>query len=457
MSSIRVYQQAAIDRLLARPDKRLILAHPTGSGKTRTALEAAKAMGAESLLIFGSASSRLTWVREAERWWPEVQVHNIRWGKANKSLTKREQVARDLAYAAKHQVISYTLAKHLDASPRSLVIIDESHKLKSPTSQQSRIVKAFLRAHPDVPVLALTATPIPNELQDIWNLVDTLFPGYLGEEDPDTGDISWSFKRQYCLKELREWDGGSATVYHGANPLTLPRLRKKLEPIMHVVSASEVAQFAPELQASILWIDDPKQTDVQTAAEWLEAREADGSTHVGLFAWHHVTARQLADVAREAGWVTTIITGSMHPEQRQIALDVCRQAPRCCIIGTAGSLMESISLAFIKQALVFEWRATPGQALQFAGRFPRPDGGTESTYLQYVARPDDESAAKTLRARLDVVADLQGKDEKTDLLRELMAPRALTEEYLHQLSLAMFSESRVSLGGFIDEEGNDDD
>lgn len=452
MTTVRPYQTAAIEKFLAQKDKRLILAMATGAGKSRTALECAKAIGAKSVLVVASAQARPTWPREAERWAPELNFYRITTGPTVNAGSKAKNKYRDEAYAASYQVVSYALLKHLPVYERDLVVFDEVHCLKNPTSRQSVLAKAFMRQYPKMPALFLTATPIPREVMDVWNLVDTLFPGYLGKET-DTGDISWHFKRTYCQSEMRSWDGGQATVYYGANPEALPKLAEKLEPVMHRVSSDEVAAYTPPFNASLLWIDEVKST-FDIASDWLQARAADESTHIGLFCWHHAEAEQLVAAARKAGWPVELITGLLTPEKRQEALDACKRAPRMCVIGTAGSLAESISLSFIKQALVFEWRAAPGQALQFSGRFARSDSESNAaTYLLYVARTDDEAEALVLRERLDAVGQLYAQDSRSKALHELMAPRQLDEERLQTLATNMFSSVRKSVG-FID---NDDE
>lgn len=455
MTPLRPYQQQAINMFFAHPNKRLILAHATGAGKTRVALEIAKQLNAQSMLVVGSAQSRATWPKEAERWCPGLTMCPVRFGRHNNSLNDKGIAERDAAYKAPFQSISYTLLRHIDkTAPRDLVVFDEAHALRAPTSLQSSIAKAYMRAHPETPALLLTATPIPNEVMNIWNLVDTLFPGYLGPET-EAGGIAWRFLNQFCQKELREWPGGQATRYFGAQTANLPRLAKKLEPIMHRVSSAEVAQYAPALNAAILWVDEPKVRDQDVAADWLEDRAGDESTHIGLFCWTHATAEKLAVVARVRGWPVTVITGHMHPEGRQMELDACAARPRACVVGTAGSLAESISLSFIKQALVFEWRATPGQAVQFSGRFARQDSKTQTpTYLLYVARTDDEREAKVLHSRLDTVAALYKQDSRATQLQEIMAPREITEDRLALLCDNMFGEVRASLSGY---EGEDDD
>lgn len=446
---LKPFQLAGIEFVLARPAFRAILAMATGAGKTRTALEIARRLNVKRLLVLGSAQSRAVWPKEAEFWTPELALRSVRFGKGNKSLTKKEAAEREAAYAAPMQVCSFALAKHLDGPPPDLLIVDEAHALKSPTSRQGRLVREYVHANPQMPVLLLTATPAPREIQDIWHLVETIAPGYLGEPT-DTHDVPWSFKRQYCLSK-EGWQGRK--VYYGANTGNLPRLAKKLEPLMFRVSDAEVAAHTPKLNANILWVDEPKIKDFDIATDWMEGREFDESTHIGLFAWTHDTAHKLADAARARGWPVTLITGHMHPEQRAMALEAAAASPRACIVGTAGSLAESISLSFIKQALVFEWRTTPGQAIQFSGRFARQDSKTMApTYLLYVARTDDETEAKLLRTRLGAAAALYEQDFRASELQELMAPREMTEERLVQLSAAMFAVSRVSLGGFLEED-----
>lgn len=445
MKALRPYQTAGVERFLASKRKRLIWAWATGAGKTGAGLEVAKRLKVNSLLIIGSAQSRGTWTEEIDAWWPERAgaLRSVRWGKENKSLTKKDFLARDEAYASRFQVVSYSLLGHLSAARRDLVIIDEGHALKNPMSEQSQVVREFVHTYPDMPTLLFTATPVPNEVQDIWNPVDTLVKGYLGKAT-DTGGVSWDFKRRYC--QVKEgWEGRK--VFYGAKSEALPELAKRLESVMHRVSSKEVALYAPKLNASILWIDDPKRQDTSIAMDWLESRGEDGSTHIGMFSWTHDTAHKLGMEASKAGWEVVTITGTMSPEDRRSTLVRCSEMEKVCVVGTAGSLAESVSLSFIKQALVFEWRTTPGQALQFAGRFARQDSvSKDPTYLLYVARTDDAKDAKVLRGRLDTVAQLYEQDTRATELQELMAPRALTEERLSQLAANMFSEVRLSFG-----------
>jgi SNF2 family DNA or RNA helicase len=58
----------------------------------------------------------------------------------------------------------------------SILIIDEAQKIKNPQTKQSRSVKK-LRASFKI---AMTGTPVENNLWDLWSIMDFLNPGYLG-------------------------------------------------------------------------------------------------------------------------------------------------------------------------------------------------------------------------------------------------------------------------------------
>ncbi len=60
--------------------------------------------------------------------------------------------------------------------PWDLVIIDEAHKLKNSATQNYKLVKSIEKER----CLMLTATPLQNNLLELWALLDLLHPGFLG-------------------------------------------------------------------------------------------------------------------------------------------------------------------------------------------------------------------------------------------------------------------------------------
>ncbi|WP_281302045.1 MULTISPECIES: DEAD/DEAH box helicase [unclassified Iodidimonas] len=60
--------------------------------------------------------------------------------------------------------------------PFAAIVYDEIQKLKNPASQMTRAAKA-LNGRLQI---AMTGTPVENRLQDLWSIVDTVYPGFLG-------------------------------------------------------------------------------------------------------------------------------------------------------------------------------------------------------------------------------------------------------------------------------------
>jgi len=74
------------------------------------------------------------------------------------------------------------------AVPYDLVIVDEAHHLKKQRSQAYRLVSQLKKKY----ILLLTATPVENDLEELFNLITLLFPGQL--------ETAASFKRKYITR-----------------------------------------------------------------------------------------------------------------------------------------------------------------------------------------------------------------------------------------------------------------
>jgi SNF2 family DNA or RNA helicase len=79
----------------------------------------------------------------------------------------------------------------------SYIVLDEAQYIKNPTAQTSKLCKALTAKHR----LALTGTPIENNLTELWSIFDFLMPGFLGSHK--------SFRDRYekpIAKAARESD-----------------------------------------------------------------------------------------------------------------------------------------------------------------------------------------------------------------------------------------------------------
>ncbi len=426
---LRPYQQAALDRWKAIKPKRLILAHATSAGKTLTAVRCAEAIGAKRVLVVVPAVGRPTWVNEFAKW-STYQPQPIIYGRARSGLSKAKVAARDAAYAAEVQVVSYTLLKEIDNAPRDIIILDEIHALRDPLSKQSKIVRAYFKAHPNTPALGLSATPIPTEVRQVWNILDTFWPRQFGAPAAN-GGVSWAFQSAYCFKEENEY----GVRYVGSkSPEALATLASKLTPFLHRVTDAEVAPYLPPLHAEPLYLDEQREV-TSLAAEWADMVGPDAGCRAVI-----CFNRESAHAIAEKVGTPFLVTGEATPEARQRILDRAKETPGSILVATSESVRESISLSFCKRALILQWRTSPAQAIQLMGRFPRQDADiTKPCYIQYAVLPGDEARAEVLTARIADINALMKADKKSEKLTEIFSPRVLTEERLQGMFDSMFS------------------
>ncbi len=420
--TLRPYQQDFLNRFASRKDQRLLMLWATSAGKTRSAIEAMKEIHAKRILIVCPAIARGTWLAEFEKW-SDYKPMAIRIGATRTSgVTKKEHIYREAAYDADVQVVSYGLLGQLDSDRYDFIVLDEFHALRAPLSKQSKIVTQLFRFNAETPALALSATGIPTDPKQLWNPLNTFWPGQWGPPTP-TNDISWKFQAMYCEKIVTEY----GTAYKGAkSDDALKQLSRALDPFVHRVSDKEVAQFLPPLHAEALRLD-TKEDLSDIASEWLETLPEDARPIVICF--KRETASNLAEDLNAFK-----IDGTISPERR---VEILAQAK--LIVATSESIRESISLSVYTHALIFEWRTSPASAIQLLGRFARQDALDlmRPTYVQYVCFPGDETKADILQERVGVVNAVLQRDSKAERLQEIFAPQELTEERVEKMFMSM--------------------
>jgi len=103
-------------------------------------------------------------------------------------------VRTDFWATHEHVLASLSLAKsrrhfeHVTACPWDLVIVDEAHHCKNRSTRNWQIVNNLQRRH----LFLLTATPVQNDLTELYNLLTLLEPGHLKTES--------DFKRTYVRR-----------------------------------------------------------------------------------------------------------------------------------------------------------------------------------------------------------------------------------------------------------------
>nr|WP_256521683.1 SNF2-related protein [Halobacillus sp. A5] len=182
------HQVDACERVVHEMSGRAILADEVGLGKTLEAgliLKEYMIRGmVKKVLILTPASLVNQWTQElSEKFY--IQAASPRKKHADWRNWDITVTSIDMAKREQHQeeILSMTY---------DMIIIDEAHKLKNHKTKNFQFVKQLKKTY----CLLLTATPIQNQLSDLFNLVSILKPGYLG-------DLT-EFKKKYKNTSLEE-------------------------------------------------------------------------------------------------------------------------------------------------------------------------------------------------------------------------------------------------------------
>jgi SNF2 family DNA or RNA helicase len=196
------------------------LADDMGLGKTIQTLvhiererEATPALR-PSVLLICPTSVIGNWQHEAARFTPalSVLVHH--------GTARAKEEARFLEAACAHDLVitSYSLLHRdfatLDKLAWSGIILDEAQNIKNPESKQARSARALKGGYR----IALTGTPVENNVGDLWSLMEFLNPGLLGTQA--------DFKRNFFVPIQASRDRAAA---EHLKKLTAPFILRRLK------------------------------------------------------------------------------------------------------------------------------------------------------------------------------------------------------------------------------------
>jgi len=149
------------------------LADDMGLGKTIQVIALhlhRRRAGAGPTLVVCPASLLGNWERELRRFAPSVPVRRYHGGGRHLEGLAQDEVA----------IATYGVARRdseaLAAANFSLVVADEAQHAKNPRSETARA----LRAIPARARVALSGTPVENQLSELWSILDWTTPGLLG-------------------------------------------------------------------------------------------------------------------------------------------------------------------------------------------------------------------------------------------------------------------------------------
>ena len=236
-ASLRPYQEVGYRWLRFLYASRLggVLADEMGLGKTVQALGLAQALHEQGeltapMLVVAPTSVLGTWEHEAATFAPDLRVVAV-----TETQKRRGASVTELAQDADVVLTSYTLLR-LEAEQYadltwSVVLLDEAQFVKNRGAQAHKAVRK-LHARSKI---ALTGTPLENNLMDLWSLLSITAPGLF----PDPKAFTAVFRKPI--------EAGDADA--------LARLHRRIKPLILRRTKAAVAAELPEKQEQIIAVE----------------------------------------------------------------------------------------------------------------------------------------------------------------------------------------------------------
>ena len=455
-ATLRDYQRAGVEFILA--EKECILADDMGLGKTFQTLAAAIASGSSRILIVCPHRARNVWKAELiKRFGREPTLLNSRTGDAAK--------LPENGFVICHYEIVFAWKAPLEKWSPQFVAFDEAQNLSNEKTQ--RTIGARVASADATYRVALTGTPIPNRISDLYPIVETVRPGTFA----GNGSVPFfPFGLRYCNGHQeehpsREVQGANEKHWDFSGSSRLDELKQRLAYFMLRRTKTDVqAQLPPKVRQSV-FLDVPnagmmpgsalnrsetrRLLDIAGTAKIKPVIEAaadaarDGA-NVVVFTHRKATADTIAAGITAAGVRAITYHGDIASGEREKRLAAFQQlcqpivpfAVGTVFVATIDSAGDAISLAGASVCIFAELSYEPYKLLQAEDRLHR-HGALSTVFIQYfLARGSvDELIARNVIEKLDVIgsagltpngAALQEslQENETDLMSRLYANMA---------------------------------
>lgn len=233
-ATLRPYQEEGVHWLRTMHDWETggILADDMGLGKTLqviTLIEHIKSVREDPILIVLPTSLLFNWQREFEKFSPKQSVF-IYYGKNRKQELPGFLEVKNSIILTSYQLMQRDINELIPVQ-FDYVILDESQAIKNPstkTHRAARLLKSRRR-------LAMTGTPVENNLLDLWSQFDFLNPGFLGKK---------SFFIEHFMKPIQDKKMKSR----------VESLKSLVEPFYMRRTKEVVLKELPPLQDLVIWV-----------------------------------------------------------------------------------------------------------------------------------------------------------------------------------------------------------
>jgi SNF2 family DNA or RNA helicase len=221
------YQKEGVEFILFR--RAAIVADEMGLGKTLQAIAAAvlkkQIFGFRKALVVCPATLKSQWKQEIEKFSGEKALILSGFPKQR----ERQYLDEDSFFFIVNYETVLRDSRAINAADFDFLILDEAQKIKNYETKTASAVKRLKAKHK----LVITGTPIENRLIDIYSIINTLDPQYLGP--------LWEFSYQHCLFDPDK-------LYKINGYYDLDKLKDRLADILIRREKAEVLSQLPSVQ-----------------------------------------------------------------------------------------------------------------------------------------------------------------------------------------------------------------
>lgn len=224
---LRGYQKSGVNwmRMLSHYHLNGILADEMGLGKTIQALTMILSAPEDTISIVICPKTLLyNWAAEIEKFHTNISYAIVEGNKATRIELLKSPNIRLFLIGYSMVLSDFSLLKTMHFE---WIVLDEAQNIKNVSAQRTSAIKKLNSNHR----LALSGTPIENNLTELWSIMDFLMPGYLGSLK--------NFKEQYLNPE--DDRRANLSLHRAVSPFLLRRIKK------------EVLLELPDKQEQISW------------------------------------------------------------------------------------------------------------------------------------------------------------------------------------------------------------
>jgi SNF2 family DNA or RNA helicase len=211
------------------------LADDMGLGKTVQALALIarewRPDGKRPTLLVCPTSVIGNWRKEVARFTPDLPVMTHHGVTRAKGSTFKKEAARHAIVVTSYALLQRDFEVFKEVDWKS-VILDEAQNIKNPETKQARAARSLKSGHR----IALTGTPVENNVGDLWAIMEFLNPGFIGTQA--------EFKRNFFVPIQAEHDAAaSERLKRLTGPFILRRLKTDKQIISDLPEKNEMKVY----------------------------------------------------------------------------------------------------------------------------------------------------------------------------------------------------------------------